>query len=155
MFLFLLLLILWVHWNMYFSSIPSRQRHLFAWKKKINKIKKKKCTLWHYEDYNIFVVFFRQLFFYTVVQRFMCAIVFCSLSLLHSYLYLLLQSIFTHEKNTMYNFKRLVCTFSIDLEEVTVEKCRNLLTKFLMFPLLSRLILTPLSYICIFLRFLN
>ena len=126
-------------------------------RKKVKKKKRKnqKCILWHYEDYNIFVVLVRQLYFYTVVQRFMCAVVFCSLSLLPSYLYLLLKSTFTHEKNTMYNFKRLVYTFSIDLEEVIVEKCRKLLTKFLMFPLLCRLILTPLSYICIFLRFLN
>ena len=64
----------------------------------------------HYEDYNIFVALFLQLSFILLYNS-LC-VQFCfSLSLLHSYFYLLLHSIFAHEKNTiLFNFKRLVHT---------------------------------------------
>ena len=71
--------------------------------------------MWHYEDYNIFVVLFRQLPFILLYNS-LCVqlFFFCSLSLLHFYLYLLLQSIFAHEQyctilSVLYT--RLVCMY--------------------------------------------
>ena len=53
---------------------------------------------------------------YCCTTVYMCSCLFCSLSLLHSYLYLLLQSIFAHENNIILCTllcvlcTRLVCT---------------------------------------------
>ena len=51
-----------------------------------------------------------------------CAVVFCSLSLLYSYLYLLLQSIFAREKNTiLYNLNHLEQTFSTNMHTYMIS----------------------------------
>ena len=56
---------------------------------------------------------------YSCTTVYLCSCFFYPLSLLYSYLYLLYQSIFAHEKNTMlYNFKRLVHTFSMNACEI-------------------------------------
>ena len=83
-------------------------------KREKKKRKKKKFILWQYEEYNIFIVHFIQLPFILLCNGVFVQLDFCSLFLLHSYLYLLLQSIFAHENNTILKtFIRLVHTFSM------------------------------------------
>ena len=68
-------------------------------------------TLWRLQ---YFCCTLHTILLYTVVQWFMRAVAFCSLSLLHNYLYLLLQSIFAHEKNTILCIRVILINDSSD-----------------------------------------
>ena len=106
---------------------------VFEEKTKKNRRKEKEMhivTLWRLQ---YFCCTLQTTVFYTVVQRFMCAVVVCSLSWLHFYLYLLQESIFAYEKNTiLYSFKSLVDTYTWN-QRHRISTRRLLTSRFLLY----------------------